>query len=96
MKQLRLSPEAEEDIRGIYRYGAKRWSVERAEAYFFLIFAVLEAVAKGEAVTRPCDELRDGYRNVIIESHIAYFTHSSDTIDVIRILHQSQDGKRHL
>jgi len=94
---LRLSPEAEEDIRNIYRYGAATWSVAQAEAYFLNIFDVLEATARGEAAIRPSDDLREGYFKVIIKSHIAYFTEPGDGgMNVIRILHQSQDGKRHL
>jgi toxin ParE1/3/4 len=96
VNQLRLSPEAEEDIRNIYRYGAATWSVAQAEAYFFTIFDILEAAARGEVAVRRSHDLREGYFKVIIGSHIAYFTKSDDGINVIRILHQSQDGKRHL
>lgn len=97
MNPVRLSPEAEEDIRNIYRYGSATWSVAQAESYFFTIFDVLEAAADGRVTSRPSDDVRAGYLRVIIKSHIAYVTRSDDgSINVIRILHQSQDGKRHL
>ena len=41
MAELRLSPAAERDLEGIWRYTAERWGVAQAEHYIDLLYAAM-------------------------------------------------------
>jgi toxin ParE1/3/4 len=96
LKLYSLTPEARQDIAGIWRYSAKRWDASQANRYLSSINAALEEIAKSPSMGRRCDDLRAGYRRHRVSSHIICFRPISDGIEVIRILHQSMDFRRHL
>lgn len=42
------------------------------------------------------DHVRDGYRVLFVASHAVYYTVTSTTIHIVRILHGRMDPERHL
>lgn len=91
----RLAPLAETDIEDIWSYTASQWSNVRADQYVRdLLIAFTEpanGMRNGTAITVRLD-----YRQLLVGSHAVFYRESSSRIDVIRILHQSMDAKRHL
>ena len=90
-----LSPMAEADLEDIWIYTAQEWSREQAEIYTNDIIDTFEALAEGQKKGRPA-EIREGYLKAPVGRHSIYFKVRSDTIAIIRILHQSMDVERHL
>lgn len=90
-----LSPRAEADLEEIWHYTTERWSIEQAESYTNDIFDTFERLSDGLTVGRPVS-VRDGYFRALTGRHAVYFVMRSDTVVVIRVLHQSMDVERQL
>lgn len=95
MKALAFSPAAETDIDGIWNYSADNWGPEQADRYTDEIRDACEALAVGRRKGRTLD-VRPGYLKLSTGSHMIYFRDSGDRLEIIRILHGSQDVERHL
>ncbi|PRZ42715.1 toxin ParE1/3/4 [Antricoccus suffuscus] len=96
MKAYRLTPAARHDLSGIWDYTAEHWDQAQAEKYVLEIKAAIERIAADPERGRSCDEIRRSYRRYGIGSHLVFYRESTDTVDVIRILHQRMDPTRHL
>lgn len=92
-----FTPAALADLDDIWTYTLDRWGETQAKHYFREIAAACTEVANGERPSRPIDDIRPGYRKVLINAHVAYFreTAGGDT-EIVRILHQRMDIERHL
>jgi toxin ParE1/3/4 len=92
----RLTPAAQRDLSRIWDFTEERWDVRQAETYVNEIRAAIERIAGDPDRGRACDEIRDGYRQYGIGSHLVFYVESEHGVDVIRILHQRMDPTRHL
>lgn len=96
MASYRLSPAARSDLESIWDYTVRHWGEAQAEIYTRGIQAACEALSNGTLVSRSADDIRAGYRKAAAGSHVIFFRLRSDVIEIIRILHQSMDVRRHL
>lgn len=95
MADVRLRPRARTDLDDIWHYTRHKWSDEQADAYYLAILAALTALQSGASVGAPV-HARAGYRRHLVGSHAIYYRPVSTGIEVVRVLHQSMDAKRHL
>jgi len=95
MKALAFTPAAQADMSEIWDYSADKWGVDQADRYTDEIREACNALARGTKRGRPAQVLPD-FLKYLCGSHVVYFFDQADQIDVIRILHQSQDAERHL
>ncbi|MCL4716695.1 MAG: type II toxin-antitoxin system RelE/ParE family toxin [Hyphomonadaceae bacterium] len=58
--------------------------------------AALEAVGAAPELGRACDDIRPGYRRHNVGAHVLFYRVMGDVADVVRILHQRRDFRRHL
>ncbi|MER2250911.1 type II toxin-antitoxin system RelE/ParE family toxin [Methylorubrum podarium] len=94
---VRLSPRARADLGRIWDDSAERWGRDQADRYVRLLAEGFARLAEGTARGRTADEIRAGYRRLSVGSHILFYRTGADgVIEVIRILHQRMDFKRHL
>jgi len=96
MTQYRLTPAAVADLSSIWDFTESRWDPGQADTYLAEIRAAIERIATDPERGRRCDEIREGYRHYSIGSHRIYYLTTTETVDVIRILHQRMDPNRHL
>src|SRR5699024_9474028 len=73
-----------------------RWNIRQAETYIAEIRAAIEREADDPRRGRARDEIRHGYRQYGIGSHLLFYVESAEGVDVVRILHQRMDPTRHL
>lgn len=93
---VRLSPRARADLGRIWDDSAERWGVDQADRYIRLLAGSFARLAEGSAQGRTADEIRKGYLRLSVGSHILFYRMGADDgIEVIRILHQRMDFKRH-
>jgi toxin ParE1/3/4 len=87
-----LTPAARADLADIWLYTADRWGVEQADAYVRRIEDDL-ADANATPLARPFEgkwRIRSGH-------HLCIFrVVETDTIEVVRILHERMDPSLHL
>ncbi|MGC1300895.1 MAG: type II toxin-antitoxin system RelE/ParE family toxin [Caulobacteraceae bacterium] len=91
-KRYILSRAAAEDLEAIYAYGLQHWGYRQAESYQDALFAAFDALALGQAFSRP---LMDAYRKVSVGSHFVVYRESDTTVYVTRVLHQRMDIETH-
>jgi toxin ParE1/3/4 len=96
MAEYRLSPAAESDMEGIWRYTAKQWGIEQAHRYTDTVTAAFQELADAPKTAPACDHIRVGYRRRGVERHIIYFRITAYGISVVRVLHDRMDAARHL
>jgi toxin ParE1/3/4 len=91
----RLSPLAEADLEDIWLYTFKTWSLEQADSYQADIVAAFDGLARGQKKGRPVD-IREGYFKYPVGLHLVFYQINDLHIDIIRVLHQRMDARRHL
>ena len=91
-----LSPAAQADLEEIWDYTVRHWGVAQAERYTRDIQAACEAACDGILVGRSAEDIRAGYREIAVGSHVVYFRERPDTLEIIRILHRRMDVARRL
>ena len=62
MAEYRLSPAAERDLAGIWKYTHREWGLEQADRYTDLLTAAFEVLAESPKSAPGCDHIRPGYR----------------------------------
>jgi len=70
MAEYRLSPAAERDLEGIWKYTRREWSLEQAERYTDLLTAAFQVLAEAPKSAPACDHIRSGYRRRNVERHM--------------------------
>ena len=93
---VELSRRARADLGSIWRYGVERWSEDRADIYQRKLAATFSMCAEYPDIGVAQPTFGEGVRTSVSGSHIVFYRRKGSGIYVIRILHQSQDGKRHL
>ena len=96
MKSYRLTLAAQQDLSAIWDFTQQRWDKTQAEIYISEMRASIERIAADPHRGRACDDIREGYRRYSIGSHLVFYIERTDSVDVIRILHQRMDPTRHL
>jgi toxin ParE1/3/4 len=94
--EYRLSPAAERDLEGIWKYTRREWGLEQADRYTDLLTAAFKVLAEAPESAPACDHIRPGYRRRNVERHMIYFRITEYGIAIIRILHERMDAPHHL
>ena len=91
-----LTPAAQADIEDIWDYTVARWNGDQAERYIMGFRDACRDLATGTREGRPVD-VRDGYRKLLVGSHVLYFrVDERERIVIVRILHQRMDVAKNL
>jgi toxin ParE1/3/4 len=96
MKRVVFSPAAEQDLEAIWDYTAEKWGLSQAERYIRIIQDTVAGLSAGTQVTQSAEDIRPGYRKVLVGMHVLFFKATADAIDIVRILHQQMDLPDHL
>ena len=94
--QLVIAPAAQADLKTIYQFGLRQWGQAQSDSYLENLknnfWSLTEQPLMG--VERP--DLLPGARSLPIESHILFYRVTTDTVEIIRVLHGRQDPQQHL
>ena len=96
MKHYRLTPAAQQDLSSIWDFTREHWDENQAEIYVSELRVAIERIAADPQRGRACDDIREGYLRYSIGSHLVFSIVRTDSVDVIRILHQRMDPTRHI
>ena len=92
----RISDDAETDLLAIWGHTAKTWSEVQADLYidaFLVRFAWLTKNV-GLWTTRP--EIGEGLYSYLQKSHVIIFRKKNQCLEILRILHNRMDLKKHI
>ena len=87
---------AESDITDIWLYTYERWGEEQADRYFGELDEGIKQLAYHPDLGKPCEHIREGYRSLLINRHVVYYTTTPSIIHIVRVLHARMDPDQHL
>lgn len=96
MRRIRKHALAESDLMDIWQYTFERWDAAQADEYLDDLDDGIQQLAENPEMGVKRDYVREGYRVLFVNSHAVYYTVTSSTIHVIRVLHGQMDPGRHL
>ncbi len=91
-----LLPRAQADLDEIWDYSANLWGIEQANRYARDLRSGVESVACDPLRGRSCNAIRPGYYRYSVSSHVIFYRLTSAGIEIVRVLHQRMDFRRHL
>jgi toxin ParE1/3/4 len=94
-KQAILSPHAEEDLSDIGVYTEKQWGKRQRQKYITQLINRIKRLAKNPALGRQRYELLQTPYSYHEGRHVIFYRLTAESIEVIRVLHDSMDFPRH-
>ncbi len=94
--QLVIAPAAKTDLKDIYQYGLRQWGQAQSESYLAAIKNQFWLLTQQPLMGAERNELLPEVRSLPIESHTLFYRVTTDTVEIIRVLHGRQDPQRHL
>lgn len=91
MKNIDIQPLAEADLEKAWRDTFERWGATQADAYIDQLCDRLQLLVEQPNLGRACEELRTGYRRILIGSHVVFYRIDGDLVVVVRVLHEKVD-----
>jgi toxin ParE1/3/4 len=86
-----LSEEADNDLENIFDYTANEWGVAQAFVYVTAFDVIFENLSANPEPGHERNEIREGLRSFVKESHVIFYRILKDHIRIVRILHKSRD-----
>lgn len=96
MAKYILSPEAARSIAKIDAYTHEQFGPKQAVRYLESLLDRLEFIAEDPKRGMHRPEIDADYFSYFIGSHTVYYTINSEQIQIVDVLHQSMEPKRHL
>ena len=96
MREFVKRPLAKEDLIGIWSYTFNKWGEAQADKYLSEIDAKIAQFQYNPHLGRSRDEVRAGYRSLLVNHHVVYYVVTPSLIRIVRVLHEHMDPNRHL
>lgn len=96
MRKIHLHARAENDLIEIWEYTFREWDATQADKYLDEMGEHIKLLAKSPELGNKRYYVREGYRVLLVNSHAVYYTVTTSTIHIVRVLHGQMDPERHL
>jgi len=96
MYEIIKSNLAKNDLKEIYRYSFHKWGNDKAVEYLLQIDSALEELISNPQLGRTQDNIRQGYRSLQSDKHVAYYRVDGENIYIVRVLHERMLPEKHL
>jgi toxin ParE1/3/4 len=90
MNRYKISRQAEQDLEDIWTYLAEKDSIA-ADVVLAQILNKFPMLAQFPATGRKRDDLLTGLRSFPAKPYVMFYTNRADSIEILRVLHQSRD-----
>jgi len=94
--RLVIADAAQADLRAIKRYSAQEWGAARGARYMAANQVRFSALLRHPDLGPDRTDLGAAYRSLLVGGHVIFYRHDGETVEIIRVLHQRMDAKRHL
>lgn len=92
-----IKPKAKEDLENIFKYSVKNFGFKIAENYLLAIETKFQSIKENNKIGKRNTLLGFKIRSIKSKSHLIFYkVFNNNTIEIIRILHQSMNYKDHL
>jgi len=96
MGAVRLRRQARRDIDGIADHTFAAWGAEQEDLYLAVLHEAFDRLAEFPDSGVAREDLAPGLRSLAVGRHVIFYLLNCDTIEIVRVLHQSIDVSRHL
>ncbi len=96
MAKFKLSPNAARSIADIDAYTTENFGPLQSIRYIESLLDRLQHIASNPNTGKKRDDIKVGYYSYFVGSHTVYYRIYTNKIEVIDVLHQSMEPKRHL
>ena len=92
--EIRLTPQAEADVEGIWRYGAAEWSPEQADRYIDGLVAVFDLLRSMPRIARERTEFTPPVRIHPTGPHLVIYRIAAPHLEILRVVGGRQDWQK--
>lgn len=97
INKYRISEQAINDLNDIWIYTLHKWSKEQADRYYNLIIEEIEFIAHNFMIGKSVEQTRKNYRVTKVKSHLIFYRKAdNELVEIVRILNQRMEIKKHL
>lgn len=96
MRDIVYSFLAQNDLLEIWLYTAEEWPLSQADTYLDQLNAKVKHLIADPELVQNREDIRKGYRSLIVSHHLVFYKIVGDEIQVIRVLHEGVDIPQHL
>jgi|TARA_B100000497_G_C7578049_1_gene348085 toxin ParE1/3/4 len=96
MSNVQFTNAARKDLREIFTYTTKTWGIVQARQYSEHLKQHTTAIGEIRARSKPIIGASADLHQSHCRKHIFVFERKSDTVLIVRILHEAMDIPRHL
>ena len=96
MPKFILSPEALKSLEQISAYTIENYGLQQKKAYLKMLRDGMRNAAKNPSRGKERSDIKEGYHSVRAEKHHIYYRIRDTHIEIIDVLHQSMEPKRHI
>lgn len=86
MATYRLTENAKEDLRRIYRRGLREYGEAQADQYYNALFDRFEQIAEQPFLYPAVDDIREGYRRSVCGVDSIYYRIEGETVEIMAII----------
>jgi toxin ParE1/3/4 len=86
MATYRLTENAKEDLRRIYRRGLREYGEAQADQYYNALFDRFEQIAEQPFLYPAVDDIREGYRRSVYGVDSIYYRIEGETVEIMAII----------
>ena len=92
----RISRPARDDLGEIWRYSAATWGTERADAYLDAMVSRFAWLVANKPMWRERSAIAPGLYSYRQGRHVILFRERSGAMEIVRVLHDRMDIRRHV
>ncbi len=89
--QIVVSPQAQRDLKEIRTYTLQGWGANQADIYLGKIEAAFYSLLNSPEIGRERNDVRTGYRSIVIEKHVLFYKIEKSEIHILGIPHGRMD-----
>lgn len=94
--KYQLTDDAARDVEEILVYSVNSFGVVQTEYYFEALKECIELLADNPNIGHSAEDILPEYLRFPYESHVIFYKKISESILVVRILHERMDPERHM
>jgi toxin ParE1/3/4 len=96
MRSVSIADQVEDDLDDIYTYSIENWGIKRAREYLMALRTAMYALRDPSILGHKHPDLPKYYRVYSVKSHLLVYTQNTESVTILRILHQRMNIFQHI
>ena len=95
MYKIQHQAKAKTDLKEIWLYSFENHGERQADKYYDDLICGIDTISNNPHAGVACDYIRSGYRQYKINKHFIFYRVVKDSIQIVRVLHESMKVENH-